>query len=95
MNQARLAAGFELFAQIADVDLDHLGFAAEVVPPDPFENHSAIEHLVRVLEKEPQEFVLGCRERDPARTAPPFPQGRIQAEVGEPKLPAHDRGFAT
>src|SRR3712207_9189710 len=43
VDQAGLAVGFELLAQVADVHLDHLRLAVEIVAPDPLEDPLAGE----------------------------------------------------
>src|SRR5262249_58954771 len=60
----RLAAGVDLLAQVADVQLDHVRLAAEVVVPDPVEDLGLGPHPARVAHEEPQQLELGRGELD-------------------------------
>lgn len=91
MDQAGFASRLQLFPEIANVDLDDIRFTVEDVPPDPLKDHTAIKDLVRVLQEQTQEFVLGRRKRDPAVTAPGLARSGVQTQVREAQLaPAMD-----
>src|SRR5438045_1855042 len=69
MDQARLAVSLELLPQVADIDLDQVRLAAEVVVPDPIEDHLARQYPARVVQEERQQLVLLGRQLDPTLTA--------------------------
>jgi hypothetical protein len=94
VDQARLATRFQLFAQVAHVDLDHLRLADELVPPPPLEYRSAVQHLIGMLQEEPQQLVLGRGEGDRAAAAPRLARRGVQPEIGEPELALIGRGAA-
>src|SRR6266508_3951837 len=66
VNQARLARRFELLAQITDIHLDDIAFAAEVVAPYTIVNHFTREHLLRMAHKQLEQLILLGREIDSA-----------------------------
>src|SRR5579884_4297491 len=69
VDQARLPGRLQLLPQVADVDLDDLRLALEVVAPDPLIDAVAGEDLPRVLQEEAQQLVLGRRQGDGAAAA--------------------------
>src|SRR5262249_28154881 len=73
----------QLAAQIADVGLDHVRVAAEVVAPDVLEDLPLREHAARVQEEEAQERELGRRERDRRLAAEDLVAALVEHEVGE------------
>src|SRR5216683_4024347 len=60
----RLAAGVDLLAQVADVQLDDMGLAAEVVVPDPVQDLRLGQHPARVALEIPEQLELGSGEVD-------------------------------
>ena len=88
MDQARFAARFQFLAQVADVDLDDLGLADEIVAPHPLEDDSAIQDLIRMLQEEAEQLVLGRGEDHATAAAPAFPHRGVQPQVREAQLPA-------
>src|SRR3990170_4514675 len=58
VQQARLVVLFKLLSQVANVNLNNVALAAEVVVPHPVEDHFASEHLSRVAHKLFEQFVF-------------------------------------
>src|SRR5438045_970989 len=56
--------GFDLAAQVADVDVDHPRLDRILVTPDRIEDLLAAEHLARVAGEESQQVELGMRQLD-------------------------------
>src|SRR5512133_1311580 len=69
VNQARLAAGFGLPPQIADVDVERIGSEAEVVAPHALEDDRARQHLARVAQEQLEEREFRPRQLDQAAAA--------------------------
>src|SRR6202142_4573516 len=98
----RSATRVDLLAQVADVELDHVGLAAEVVVPHPVEDLRLRQHPPGVAHHEPQQLELGRGEvdkragaADPAsvlfhgQVAPPGPPlAAGLGEVGSAQQPA-------
>jgi hypothetical protein len=55
MEQASLAGLLQFLAQVANVNLQHVAFAPEIIPPYPVEDDFAGEYLARM----PQEKLKG------------------------------------
>src|SRR3984957_13364804 len=55
----RDAARVDLLAQVADVELHHVGLAAEVVVPHPVEDLRLRQHPPGVAHHEPEQLELG------------------------------------
>src|SRR5262245_63342913 len=53
------SACVDLLPQVGDVQLDHVGLAAEVVAPDPIEYLRLAQHPARIAHQEPQQLELG------------------------------------
>src|SRR5580693_4304956 len=60
----RDAARIDLLPQVADVQLDHVGLAAEVVVPHPVEDLGLGQHPPGVAHHEPEQLELGRGELD-------------------------------
>ena len=63
----RGAPGVDLLPQVADVELDDMRLAAEVVGPDPVEDLGLGQHPAGVAHQEPQQLELGAATAPPAR----------------------------
>ena len=59
-----VATGVDLLAQVGDVELHHVGLAAEVVVPDPVEDLGLAEHAAWVAHQEAQQLELGRGQTD-------------------------------
>src|SRR5262249_5888287 len=79
----RWAGGVELLAQVADVGLDDVRVAAEVVAPDVLEDLSLRQDTTRVQHEETEEVELGRGELDPALAAEDLVAALVEHEVGE------------
>ena len=73
----------DLLAQIADVGLDHVGVAVEVVLPHVVEDLRLRECPPRVEHQVAQQLVLGRRELDAGAPAPHLVRVVVELEVGE------------
>jgi hypothetical protein len=77
----RLAVRVDLLAQIADVQLDDVGLAAEVIVPDPVQDLGLGQHPARIAHQESQQLKLGRRQVDhlvaPAHLAGVFVHGQV------------------
>src|SRR5262249_46093298 len=89
----RLAAGVDLLAQVADVQLDHVRLAAEVVVPDPVEDLGLGQHPARVAHEETQQLELRGGELD--QLAPPpralAPRQARRQDSAPPRCPGRAR----
>src|SRR4051794_27059265 len=83
VQQAPLASGLGLAAQVADVDAQRVRRRAEVVAPDALEERRARQHLARMLEEELEQRELGLGELDAARAATDLVGRAIEHEVAE------------
>ena len=79
----RLPAGVDLLAQVADVELDDVGLAAEVVVPDPVEDLRLAQHPARVAHEEPQQLELGRGQLDPVAAAVYLVRVLVQGQVAD------------
>src|SRR3954451_2934857 len=82
VQEPRLALGFELAAQVADVDLERVRARAEVIAPDALEDLPAGEHLAGVAEEELEHEELRAGELDRAAVAGHGVAGGVQLEAG-------------
>ena len=85
MDDPLLALGLELAAQVADVDLEDVGVAAEVVVPHPLQDGRAGQDLARVLQEQGQQVELLAGQRD-GPLAPDLVGGAVHAQVAEAQL---------
>ncbi len=83
VDQARLAADFELGAELADVDRHQVRLALEVVPPDLLQDVGVGEDPPRVAHEEVQEVVLLAGQPDGAVGAASLAGAGVQHQVGE------------
>src|SRR6478672_1783646 len=60
----RRAERIELLAQVADVGLDDVRVAAEVVVPHVVEDLALCQHPARIQHQEPEQLELGAGELD-------------------------------
>src|SRR5882724_1763492 len=60
----RVTARVDLLAQVADVQLDSVRLAAEVVVPDPVQDLRLGQHPARVAHHEAQQLELGSGQVD-------------------------------
>src|SRR6478752_3006895 len=67
----RLPACVDLLAQVGDVELDHVGLAAEVVVPHPVEDLRLRQHPLGVAHQESQQLELGGGQGD-LGAGPPY-----------------------
>src|SRR5260370_10324257 len=78
----RVAARVDLLAQVADVQLDHVRLAAEVVVPDPVQDLRLGQHPARVAHHEAQQLELGGGQVDqvagPAHLARVLVHGEVR-----------------
>ena len=58
MDQADLTFTFKFLAQIADVDFQHVAFAAKIIAPDPVEDHFTCQDLFRMAQEQFKELIL-------------------------------------
>src|SRR5579884_4547776 len=58
VDEPRLTAGLQFLAQIAYVDLDHIGLAVEVIAPGLFEDLLARQDPARIAQEQRQQVVL-------------------------------------
>src|SRR5450755_4244126 len=94
----RLAAGVDLLAQVADVQLDDVRLAAEVVVPDPVEDLGLGQHAARVAHQEAEQLELGSRQLDELAAPAHLPGILLHRQVAHGQLsvavPAGDPGAA-
>src|SRR5919107_1706385 len=83
VDQARLAAGLGLAAEVSDVDVERVRGKAEVVTPDALEDDRARQHLARVAQEELEQRELGARQLDRAPTALDVACAQVERNVGE------------
>ena len=83
VQQAWLAAGLGLAAQIAHVDAQRVRARAEVIAPHVLEDDRAGEHLLGVAQEQLEQQELGAREVQRALPAPGLVGEPVQAQVLE------------
>ncbi len=82
-EHARLAAGFELAAQVADEDVGDVRPGVERVAPDLLVQARAVEHLAGMAEEEMQQIELAPGEAEVAVAAPGRVRARVQRDVAD------------
>src|SRR5258708_26458708 len=81
MDEPRLAIGFGLAAEVADVDLERVGVGAEVVAPDAIEDDLARHDLPGVSQQQLEERELRtCQLHRPVASLHDA-SGRLEAEI--------------
>src|ERR1700677_3865232 len=78
----RFAARVYLLAQVADVELDHVGLAAEVVVPHAVKDLRLGEHPPGVAHHEPEQLELGGGEVDQLAAAAYLAGVLVHGQVG-------------
>ena len=96
LDQARLAAGLGLLAQVADIDLQHVVLTAEIVAPHFLQDLLAAQHLAGVAQQVVQQIVLLGSQAERAVAAPGLARHRVEAQVGigQRFIPGEDGGAA-
>src|SRR6187455_454957 len=79
----RRAERVELLAQVADVRLDDVRVAAEVVVPHVVEDLALRQDAPRVQHQEPEQLELGASQLDQRVAAPHFTCLLVERQVGE------------
>src|SRR3954467_9434655 len=83
VDEAGLALGLGLAAQVADVDLEGVAGGREVVAPDVLEDAAAREHAARVRHEQLEQRELGAGEADRALAAADLAGDGVEGEVAE------------
>ena len=83
VDQAWLAAGLGLLAQVADVHVERVRAVAEVVAPDAVEDHRPRQHLPRVAQEQLEQRELGPRQDELLAATGHLAGTGVQLEVGE------------
>src|SRR6266571_214847 len=83
LDEPRLVGRFGLAPQVADVDVERVRGEAEVVAPDPLEDHRARQDLARVPQEELEQGELRSRELDLPRGSADLACAGVELEVGE------------
>src|SRR5215212_9428496 len=68
----RWPVGVDFLAQVRDVELDHVGLAAEVVVPDPIKDLSLAEDAARISHQIAEQLEFGGGQLDLLPTADDF-----------------------
>ncbi len=77
----------ELLPQVADVGLDDVRVAAEVVVPHVVEDLALRQHAARVQHQEAEQLELGARQLDRLVAAPHLARLLVERQVGEAHRP--------
>src|SRR5262245_15300821 len=83
VDQAGLALGLQLPAQVRHVDLERVGAGAEVVAPHLLEDARAAEHHARVVHEQLQQAELGPRELQLALAPAHLHRLQVEHDVAE------------
>src|SRR5512135_3785709 len=81
LDRAVAVAGCELAAQVADVDLEHLGARLEVEVPHRVEDLLAREHLIGMAGQVREQLEFTCRQLDLAGIALDATGAQVEADV--------------
>ena len=79
----RRPVGVDLLAQVGDVQLDHVGLAAEVVVPDPVQDLGLAQHPARVAHQVAEQLELGRGQLDLDPAAGHLVAVLVQREVAD------------
>ena len=81
MDQTGFTGGFSFLTQIADIDLDDVALAAEVVLPDSIENHLTRKDLARMQHQQFEQHIFLGGQLNDALAANGLTRSRIEFQV--------------